>query len=80
MMTDPIVLEAFMWVAVFLSLPAVWWVFSVIGTAIGRVIFSPKYISLTVIENGTEFKKKIYLDDTDELVKAVLSMKEKPST
>ena len=80
MMTDPIVLEAIMWVAMLLSLPAVWWVFSVIDTAIGRVIFSPKYISLTVIENGTEFKKKIYLDDTDELVKAVLSMKEKPST
>lgn len=77
-MPEPIILEALMWVAVILSLPAIWWAFSVLGTAIGRVLFARKVITLTVIDNGVEKKQAVYLEDTDALVQAILNMKRKP--
>lgn len=80
MMSEPVILETLMWVAIFLSLPAIWWVFGVIGEAVGRFLFPSKTITLTVIENGEERTKTISLEDTDALVEAILSMKEKPST
>lgn len=79
MMQDPIILEALMWVAFILSLPAIWWAFSVIGTVVGRVLLTRKVINLTVVEDGIEKRQIISLDETDALVQAILNMKGKPS-
>lgn len=74
---DPIILEAIMWAATILSLPAIWWAFSLVGEYLGRILFPTKTITLTVIEDGVETKQTINLEDTDALVDAILSMKGK---
>lgn len=78
MMPEPVILKAIMWIAVLLSLPAIWWAFSVIGSALAKVLFPQKVIMLTVVEGGIEKKKAVRLDDTDALVQAILNMKGKP--
>lgn len=74
------ILKAFMWVAILLSLPAIWWVFQVAGEAVARFFFPGKTITLTVIENGVEHTQTISLEDTDALVKAILSAKKGAGT
>ncbi len=80
MTPEPVILEALMWVAVILSLPAVWWAFGVIGKVACKTLFTSKTITLTIIKNGVPHEQTIYLEDTDELVKAILSMPERSST
>lgn len=74
---DPIILEAIMWAATILSLPAIWWAFSLVGAYLGRILFPAKTITLTVIEDGVETNQTISLEDSDALVDAILNMEGK---
>lgn len=75
---NPIILELIMWgAAILLSLPAIWWAFSLVGEFLGRIIFPKKHITIIVIENDVETTQTVSLEDTDALVDAILNMKGK---
>lgn len=77
---EPVLIEAFMWIALLISTPAIWWVFSTVGTILGEVFFPGKVVEIKYEDDQGEIViKKINLDDDDELVKVLLCAKKQRS-
>lgn len=77
---EPVLIEAFMWIALLISTPAIWWVFSTLGTILGEAFFRGKVVEIKYEDDqGKVVSKKIHLDDDDELVKVLLRARKQRS-
>ncbi len=73
---NPIVLEATLYIAMVLSIPALWWIFSTLGEILGKILFPGKIIEITHTDDeGRVVTSRCALDDDDELVRALLRVK-----
>ncbi len=72
----PFALEATLYIALFLSIPALWWIFSTLGEILGKILFPGKIIEITYTDDEDRVvTSRCALDDDDELVRALLRVK-----